>query len=220
MKNFCDFCSIEFLNAIEWHHLAFVIISGSIVYFRKSLTDLFNRLKSVGFYKDRIKIDYSGDSQLKESPNLMTFKDHEKILNKSPTMNAILDIVQKDLESEKPTDNKNSIKILKIRLAEVKYYLFFERVHRVIFGSQIVLLQKLNVCGSLGLDIKTIKIFISDVLNKAEWQKSDYTLEKYLKFLLDSELIIKTDNDIKITIAGVEYLTWIAVEGISTDNRL
>ena len=122
----------------------------------------------------------------------------------------------KDFDTDGATN-----KVLIRHLAGTQLLLEFERIHSVIFGSQIFLLKQLNIAIPIGYSETDIYAFFEKVKQLNREALIDWDCDKYLSYLISKSLILKNDiNEIHITNMGVEYLTWIARNGISEDRPL
>ena len=79
------------------------------------------------------------------------------------------------------------------------------QIHNLIFGSQILLLKKLNEVADQGKQKEFIDSHYQHVQELFSEQFGSWTLEQYLSFLLGRSLITIADNTYHITNFGVEY---------------
>ncbi|MBU4288097.1 MAG: hypothetical protein KKI12_08000 [Proteobacteria bacterium] len=112
----------------------------------------------------------------------------------------------------------DSIKVLVKHLAGTQLLLAFERIHSIIFGSQIFLLKRLNESAGVGKPMVFVEQHIDHVRNMFSENLSSWTNEQYLQFLFDRILIVRNDEQLHVTNLGVEYLTWLVRNGRS-DNK-
>jgi len=119
-----------------------------------------------------------------------------------------------------PTDG-DSVKILIRHLAGTQLLLIFEQIHRIIFGSQIYLLKKLNETIEKGKSVESVHEHVDHVKSIFTDNLSSWDYDQYLSYLFSHQLIIKgEDEKLYITNLGVEYLTWIIRNGRREDNPL
>jgi hypothetical protein len=127
-----------------------------------------------------------------------------------------IDLDEKGLPYDSPTDE-----ILIKHLAGTQLALEFEKIHTLIFGSQITLLKELNSIKPQGETKEEINSYVSNVYNQFPNSFKDWSSNKYLSFLYTSFLITNSEEDtIHITVRGVEYLSWIIRNGKREDNPL
>lgn len=84
----------------------------------------------------------------------------------------------------------------------------FEIIYGIIFASQIILLKKLNTSYN-PLTKENIEGFFASFQKNLPDPLSDFTLDSYLKFLYEFELISFSENIYNITKKGIEYLAWM-----------
>ena len=126
-----------------------------------------------------------------------------------------------ELQSKSFLVEGDTNKVLVRHLAGTQLILEFERIHSLIFGSQIFLLKQLNIAIPIGYSETDTYAFFEKVKQIHRDSFTDWDSEKYLTFLISKSLILKNEiNEIHITNMGVEYLTWIARNGISDDRPL
>jgi hypothetical protein len=90
----------------------------------------------------------------------------------------------------------------------------FERVYRLIFGSQISALDLLNTSGPLLADV--IKsIFFTTAGNFEPDFYQNFTFEQWLSFLVASSLVAREDDTLRITVVGRDFLVWTVNAGLS-----
>lgn len=124
------------------------------------------------------------------------------------------ELKEKDLEIDSDTST-----VLVRHLAGTQLMLEFERIHSVIFGSQIYLLKDLNSSIPDGLLKEEVYAHIERVRQHFSESLANWSNEQYLSFLYSSILIVDGDgNTIHITNMGVEYLIWITRNGFR-DNK-
>jgi hypothetical protein len=125
-------------------------------------------------------------------------------------------LISKSLDIEGDTT-----KVLIRHLAGTQLLLIFEQIQASIFGSQIYLLKQMNVVKPNGLTELEISTHYEKVKQSFKDTFNDWHVEKYLAFLYSRALITKDENRIvHITNLGVEYLTWIARNGMTEDKPL
>lgn len=130
--------------------------------------------------------------------------------------NIVQELKEKGLNIDGETD-----KVLLRHLAGTQLLLEFERIHPVIFGSQLYLLRQLNSAAPDGMTEEDVLLHFERVKQQFIDSFKSWTAEKYLAFLYSRILITKDDkNNIHLTNLGVEYLIWITRNGLREDNAL
>ena len=108
-----------------------------------------------------------------------------------------------DLKANNLQVEGDSIKVLVKHLAGTQLLLAFERIHSIIFGSQIFLLKKLNESLGVGKPISFVEQHIEHIRNMFSESLSSWTDEQYLQFLYDRLLIVRNNDQIHITNLGL-----------------
>jgi hypothetical protein len=126
------------------------------------------------------------------------------------------ELSEKGLEVQSETD-----KVLLRHLAGTQLLLEFERIHNLIFGSQIYLLRQLNSLAPNGVIEDEVIRHFDRIKQQFNESFKEWTAEQYLSFLYSKLLITKDENsNIHLTNLGVEYLIWITRNGLREDKPL
>jgi hypothetical protein len=96
----------------------------------------------------------------------------------------------------------------------------FEQIQNLIFGSQIFLLKKLNEVTGQGQMVASVEAHFDHIQKRFNEAFADWSLGKYLDFLLARNLIVLQDGRYHITNLGKEYLVWMARNGRGESNAL
>lgn len=205
------------IKAIDWPHLAFLFAVFFVLLFRKPLFGLISRITSID--KSGIKASQTPEAQRekqkKESVQQLLLAIGDSIVLQDIEGRIRADLKKKGLETEGDT-----IKVLIKHLAGTKVFLEFEQLHNLIFGSQIILLKKLNEVAGQGKPIEFVENHFENVKGLFPEQLGDWSLEQYLAFLVRRLLITTKGNISHITNLGVEYLTWMIRNGKREDKPL
>ncbi len=178
---------LKFINVLAWPVTVVVIL-----YFLKSeIKGLINRI--IG---GKLPGGVEFNSPLnQEKPNTDIPKD-------------ILELV-----NTKDVSKKNNVINSETQLVkELETALFFERTYRIIFGSQMKLLEELRIRGITGAIYEDIAAYYQQT--RAQWPTlNSNPLESYLGFLTQSGLIEEMSGEqqrkYKITSKGVDFLEYI-----------
>jgi hypothetical protein len=93
-----------------------------------------------------------------------------------------------------------------------------ETVYRTIFGSQIALLKRMNLEGSVGPEI--LQATYADAASRFPHVYAKYPFQNYLNYLLKNGLIETKDQlQFSITTDGKEFLKWMTEVSVS-ENKL
>lgn len=114
-----------------------------------------------------------------------------------------------DEKQTESTPKTKEIEKIKSDLDYTQIYLDFERIYRLIFGSQIELLKRLRLQESIGgEELKNTASFFVLTQNFYELLKS-WTFDQYLKFLFDAGLIHMKNDRYLISDKGKAFLSYI-----------
>jgi len=217
----------DFLASITTEHMIFVFALVVIIRYKEPISSFIHRI---------IRID-KGGIQASDMPNTQASSSEsdsesvQKLLDDFGDLDLtvikmreedILDDLKGRIPDVNPDINDPCIKVLIRHLAGVQILLVFERVHNLIFGSQIRLLKKLNEYANVGesLELEFVKSYFREIKLLYPGALDNWDLEEYLRFMLGQSLITFEDDGYHITHLGREYLLWIVRNGKSEDKRL
>jgi hypothetical protein len=126
--------------------------------------------------------------------------------------------IRSDLTTRQLVVEGETTKILIKYLAAAQVGLEFEQIQNLIFGSQIFLLKKLNEVTGQGQLPTLVEAHFEHVQSMFPDSFADWSLEKYMYFLFERNLIVHQDGRYHITNLGKEYLVWMARTG-RADNK-
>jgi len=205
----------EIIKAMSWPQLTFLFAVFFVLVFKKPLLGLISRITSID--KSGIKASQTteaqSENQKKESVQQLLLAIGDSIVLQDIEGRIKADLKEKGLETEGDT-----IRVLIKHLAGTRMFLEFEQLHNIIFGSQIILLKKLNEVAGQGKPIEFVATHFENVKGLFAKQLSDWSLEQYLAFLVRSSLITTKGKVTHITNLGVEYLIWMIRNGKREDK--
>ena len=200
----------------------------------KKNSELINQIISIQNIQSQTQqhTNVYGDFNISQKPEQVAGKEGEPEVDKKAVEKLLAvigdSVVISELETRIVDDMKaknlnadgDSVKVLVKHLAGTQILLAFERIHNMIFGSQIYLLKKLNESVGVGKPMDIVKRHIDHVRNIFSDSLSSWTDEQYLQFLYDRLLIVRNDEQLHITNLGVEYLMWLVRNGRSENRPL
>ena len=208
----------ETLKVITWPHVAFLFAITFIVIFREPISHLIKRTTSIN--KKGLKAGPSPESQREQPETTNDAVQHLlSAVGDTIVINEQEGNIQKELEGKGLSTDGITVKVLIKHLAGTQLLLVFEKIQNSIFGSQIVLLRKLNEVRGQGINVEIVNRHIETAKESYPSELGDWTADQYLSFLRFYLLIIGQDQ-IQITNLGVEYLTWMARNGRSENMPL
>ncbi len=77
----------------------------------------------------------------------------------------------------------------------------------------MTLLNQLNEARQQGMLMDNVYALISSIRAHYPEALGQWTNDQYLKFLFDSNLILKNEDKLGITELGIEFLVWVNKEG-------
>lgn len=161
--------------------------------------------------------DFPKDLQPTNNDNVQELIDR---IGNSPSIAGLEENIKQELITNGLDVTGETVKVLLRHLAGAQLILTFEKIHSIIFGSQLRLLKQLNYSLPNGISEEDVSQFFEKVKLQFIESFKNWTVENYLSFLYSSSLITKTDNNIYLTNFGLEYLTWIVKNGIIEDKSL
>ena len=210
---------VEILNAITWHHMAFLFAVVFVYLFRQPLSDLIKRITKID--KQGVTAEPSPDSQRENTETgAEAVQQLLDVVGNSIVINEQEDIIRNELTAKGLPAENDAAKVLIKHLAGTQLLLAFERIHNTIFGSQIYLLKKLNEFAGQGRSTEFVNHHIDHVREMYPDNLVDWDAERYLNYLYSQSLITINGDQLHITNLGVEYLTWVVRNGRRENNPL
>lgn len=208
-----------FIASITWHHLAFLFALVFVFLFREPLSGLIKRTTKIN--KDGLTADLSPEIQREQSStSAEAVQQLLDVVGNSIVISEHEELIRRDLRSKGLVVDGDTNKVLIKHLAGTQILLAFERVHSLIFGSQIYLLKKLNEVAGQGRDLKFVLNHFEHVKGIFPNELGDWNADQYLAYLYSQILITRYMDQFHITNFGVEFLTWMARNGRREDKAL
>jgi len=197
--------------------LNFLVCRVFVLLFRKALLGLISRITSID--KSGIKTSQAPEAQ-REKQKKESVQQLLLVVGNSIVIKEIEGRIREDLKKKGLETEGGTIKVLINHLAGTRMFLEFEQLYNIIFGSQIILLKKLNEVTGQGKPIEFVANHFENVKGLFTEQLGNWSLEQYLNFLIERRLIVTKGNIYHITNMGVEYLTWMVRNGKREDKPL
>lgn len=207
---------LNYLGVLSWPF----VISVCVIYFRKNLAGLIDRItiiKGPGGTEIRAEEKTQANEQ-KQAEKTIDTEKIERLAKKQ--IKEIKSQFEKTLDEEKRSKDA-TINYLLDQLSIKTLELNFEKVYRVIFGSQISLLRSLLSQDPKGKTIEEVLIFFAMV--QRAWQPTfqSWTTDQYLNFLITNGLVEFTfQSTYKITDKGKYFLGYISNLGYPENKGL
>jgi hypothetical protein len=134
----------------------------------------------------------------------------------SPVVTNREELIRKDMSNILDTTERETLLVRNLAIAQLQWSA--ERLYRVIFGSQLDLLQHLNLFGPTRTEA-LIERFHKPAVARYPQLFEHYSSESYKAFLTANELIANhQDGKCTITVIGKEFLAWISHNGVPMDK--
>lgn len=196
--------------------LAWPICLGIVVtLFHKQISNLIQRIVKID--KEGITAISISEMQL-EKPKPEAVQLLLDVVSKSVVIASIEEDIKNDLMGKGLETTGNTIDVLIRHLAGTSLLLSFVQIHSQIFGSQLILLNKLNEMVGQGRSVAFINDYFDHIKLSFPEAFDEWSVDQYLNYMFVNLLITQNENKIHITNKGVEYLTWIARNGLQ-DNK-
>lgn len=182
------------------------------IMFRKQIINLFPRVKSIG--KNGIILD----SQQKESTSELDPRAEAESLMReldSALTRELEDNIKDELNKKKLL-GVEGIPVLMRYLAAMSIAYVFSEVYRLIWGSQLNLLDYLN--SHNGQPAESLRSFYNLGIALYPDYYKQYSFEQWLGFLKDQLLIREDGGLISITVRGREFLMHLTRTGLSKNK--
>ena len=207
---------VELVKTTAWP--ATTLLGGTLIafVFRKPISELLSRATSVS--KEGLKVAppvVPANQDLIKPPDMSDlFVPFDSQIMPKAELLIIQELQQRNLSSDGDT-----CKVLVKQLASANIQLAFERIHRRIFGSQFLLLKRLNERRLTGLECDYIVQYF-DSLKREETYFDDWDADVFMQFLINEHLVLPEDERYIITEFGVEFLVYTAKVGLHEPRGL
>ena len=208
----------EIIAALGWPHFAFAFGVVFLVVFHAQLRGLLGRITSID--KTGIRTQPNPEIQREDPKKMEAAQELLLAIGNTVVLQDIEGRIRNELTTRQLSVEGETTKVLIKYLAAAQVGLEFEQIQNLIFGSQIYLLKKLNQVTGQGQSLALIESHFEHVQKMFSDSFADWTLEKYLHFLFERQLIVLQDGRYHITNLGKEYLVWMARTGRAENNAL
>lgn len=122
--------------------------------------------------------------------------------------------IEKDLKKKLDESPYKKMEIIVRDSTNYRIATEFERIYRIIFGSQMRLLRNLDTCKQLSKK-EIMKFFKQE---KRKMPDSDIEFEPWIRFLVSQGLLSYAEDEYKITNKGRAFITYVAA--MNYEDRL
>ena len=208
----------EIIAALGWPHFAFAFGVVFLLVFHAQLRALLGRITSID--KTGIRTQPNPEIQREDPKKIEAAQELLLAIGNTVVLQDIEGRIRNELTTRQLSVEGETTKVLIKYLAAAQVGLEFEQIQNLIFGSQIYLLKKLNQVTGQGQSLALIESHFEHVQKMFNDSFADWTLEKYLHFLFERQLIVLQNGRYHITNLGKEYLVWMARTGRAENNAL
>jgi hypothetical protein len=190
----------KYIESLKW----IILIAASLCYFRKEIKGILNRPFSVSHGGTTVNFPIAQQTE-ESGTNNTEFQNvtEEQIEN-----------IKKNLQKKESEIQDKDQQIFKLTLEK-----HFEYTYRLIFRSQIQLLQNLQVIGD-GFSILQLEEYFQNIRNTFT-ALSNWNLESYLKFLYDQNFIARDNltGKVKLTPIGDLFLKYLIINSYNFNTE-
>jgi len=111
-------------------------------------------------------------------------------------------------------NSQETVGVLIRQLAALQCVGFFERIYRIIYGSQLGAIDFLNTTAPVNASFVEVCFFDTAKSSESEFY-SNFSFEQWLQFLEDSLLISNNEGNLAITQSGRDFLVWTVSAGLT-----
>jgi hypothetical protein len=177
-----------------------------VIVFRKSIGPIFDK---IGPAIDRLK--KAGPLELTSAPPSqqpidVRAKSPDNVFHplENPLLKDRETAIRRDIETLFPSDMTGRVNSLITHLAATQLVLAFESINKLIWGSQLELLLHVNSSFN-GAAVDDVKVFYEKAAAAHQAGLKEYPFENYLRFLINSGLLIRTNGRVYITPFAKEF---------------
>jgi hypothetical protein len=197
---------------LNWPLAALIFGVFFVVFYRKEIATMLSSLK--GISKDGVLFEPSINAQKADKKS--RFDELSNVGNYK-----MLQVYEKNIIDGLKNDglfhDNDTVKILLKHLALAQMRIEFEQIYKIIFGSQIFLLKRLNENMGLGLGKDYVDKYVLEAISNNE-DLRDWNIDEYLSFLFLRELIRDDNGVYQITVKGHDFLSYLIAAGLKEDK--
>lgn len=210
---------LDFLSTISWPIVALVVFLS----LKTPIKNFINNIKKFTYGGTGIETNFA-NKQIEEDSLAEILGDNQdasyldKFLGKFSdyTLQSTDEIIKKDTQITNIEGFQNKYD----RIYKYAKFLIiirsFEKIHNIIYGSQIRLLQRLNYSQTETKD--ELKLYYDNAVKNNPDGYKNYSYENYLNFLVTCEFIIINEENVSITDMGKDFLRYIVEANLTVEK--
>ncbi len=204
------------MQQLNWPTAVLIIAIAALFVFRQPIAGWLGRIGGVKIGSLRVGA-IATSPQVGDSPRTASTEELLRAFD-SVVMRNCEDKIRQDLADRGLGDQSDTVRVLIRHLAATQIALSLERIDRLIFGSQLMLLQFLNTLQ--GASHEQAKLIYGEVASTHSEFYDTYSYEDWLGFLVGAGLISNDGDEISITQVGREFLSYLTLLGRRLSGRL
>jgi len=126
-------------------------------------------------------------------------------------------LIKADLQKRGLEHEGDTVDVLVRYLAQSQLTVIFEEVYRLIFGSQIYILKRINESRALKRSVVEEHFRYTQTLFPVF---ADWDTDRYMLFLLGRGVVVFANEEYIITTLGMEFLAWMIRVGATEGKGL
>jgi len=198
---------LDFVKSLAWPILTLI----ALFIFKEPLKSI---LITRGFHITRSGIEVKPPSQQKEASGTVHYEDIDYSAVPPAVKNIFeerIAFVKEKIDQKDLTNTEDKISLLIRQVAGTVIAKEFEEINGMIFQSQVDLLTFLN--GTPEVTEEDVLTFYDKFLDITMFNKEEYPLESFLKYIKSHELISQVNNSYRITDYGKTFLLYLEDTG-------
>lgn len=208
---------LDLLTVVRWPVAAVLLGVIGFILFRKSVVSLLDRITSVS--REGLKTSAPTGQIAPDTENVSRARELIDVLA-SPVIKETEARIKNDLKERGLDYQSETAQVLTSHLAATQLVVFFEETYRIIFGSQIFMLKIANQNRADGVSFDDIAAHFKNLQQVHSPAFDKWTTDTYVSFLLSSSLLTAREDRYRVTNLGVEFLQWMAKNGIPEGKNL
>jgi len=206
------------MQYLAWPIAALAFEVFFVLLFRRQFAAFLERVSSVGRHGVST-LPIPGPRSIEQQADAPPSEEIQNLLQSfdSPAMLQVERAISDDLEARRLDSSSDTTKVLVRHLAKTRLQLACEFVYRLIFGSQIALLKRINTMGGR-LSEADVHLYYQAV---ARANPDVFPADQpgpYEEFLVRQGLLLHRDDQFLITDFGREFLSWL-VQSSAPENK-
>ncbi len=189
------------MDIFVWPGVVLILGLVFMFLFKKPLSTFIDRTESVG--KDGVRTRKDAPQEVQKADALAAFLETYH----SPMLLEVEGNIEAEIAQRHLTAPEDVRRALVKSLAGSLILLNFERLHRIIFGSQAAALILVN--GTVGpTPVSDVEALYTEAVGKFPKVYEGRSFEEWLEFLTGQALLLREGDGLEITVKGREYLKW------------